>query len=367
MSRVLQVVADGRAGGGSSHVLQLCQSMVDRGLDAHLLTDCDSHVERQARAAGLSVFTLPFFRGGRLNPRLWFGTAQLTKDLSPSLIHAHGARAALPVAISRTRQRTTGPAFVYTVHGYHFLGKGLIARRLAASAERFCSKVADRTVFVCAHDAAIAERWRLLPASAEHEVLYNGIDLADLPAHRPAKRFAIAFLGRLAAVKNPLLLLEIMDRLRDLPVDLRIIGDGALRGELERRAEAMGLSARISIIGELSRADALQALARCRALLLPSRWEGLPIAVLEAMAIGTVVTASRVGGLGEMIEHGETGWLIEPGDADGFANAIRKLVADDSLAVRMAERARTRAAERFAWSRTLDAHLTLYQRLMAGR
>jgi glycosyltransferase involved in cell wall biosynthesis len=341
--------------------------MADRGLDVHLLTDRDSHVEQQAKAAGLSVFGLPFFHAGRLSPRLWRDVARLTRRLAPSLIHAHGARGALPIAASRVGFGKPASAFVYTVHGYHFLAKSKVARNLAARAERFCAKAADRTIFVCHHDRTIAERWRLLPSSREADVIYNGIEAADLPLCRPAKRFTAAFLGRLTAQKDPLLLADVMDRLRDLPVDLRVIGDGDLRGELERRVEAMGLSERIAITGELSRGDALQALAQCRAMILPSRWEGLPIAVLEAMAIGVVAVASRVGGLVEMIEPGETGWLMEPGDADGFANAVRSLALGEGLAAGMAAKARARVLDRFAWSRALEGHLALYQRLIDAR
>lgn len=364
MNRVLQVVADGRAGGGSSHVLQLCRSMADGGLDVHLLTERDSHVESQAATVGLNVSGLPFFRAGRLDPRLWLDVGRLMRLLAPSVIHAHGARGALPIAASRMWPGSGRSPFVYTVHGYHFLAKRKAARRLAASAERFCSRSADRTVFVCEHDRAIARRWHFLQSSRAGDVIYNGIDLSDLPSHRPPERFAMAFLGRLTPQKNPLMLADIMERLRDLPVDLRIIGDGDLRDELEGRVAAKGLADRVLITGELSRTEALRELSRCHALILPSRWEGLPIAVLEAMAMGVVAVTSAVGGLTEMIEPGKSGWLISPEDIDGFAHAVRTLALDRDLAAGMAENAKRLVLDRFAWDRTLEAHLSLYQRLM---
>lgn len=368
MTRLLQVVADGRAGGGTSHVLHLCRSLTGADLDVHLLTDAGSHAEREAKDAGIPVHTLPFFASGRLHPRLWRDVHRLAERLAPSLIHAHGARAALPLAINRPgRRKERRPAFVYSVHGYHFIAKGLIQRRMAAYAERLCAKAADRTVFVCAHDQRLAERWNLVSGRERGDVIYNGIDPQGLPEHRPSERFTIAFLGRLVPQKNPLCLIDIMDGVRDLPVDLRIIGDGELRGELERRAERRRLTERIEVTGQLSRADALEALAECRALILPSHWEGLPLAVLEAMTMGLITIASEVGGLGEMIDHRKTGWLIEPGAVEGFADHIRDLLDNPALAEEMARNAKDCTTRRFAWSRTRDAHLALYRQLIDSR
>lgn len=362
------MVADGRAGGGTSHVLHLCRSITSPELDVHLLTDAGSYAEQEAREADLPVHALPFFARGRLHPRLWRDVHRLVKSLDPSLVHAHGARAALPLAMNGFGRRADRkPAFVYSVHGYHFVAKGMIQRRMAALAERRCSKAADRTVFVCNYDKGLAERWKLSAGPRTTDVIYNGIDPMGLPEHRPAERFTIAFLGRLVAQKNPLALIDIMDQVRDLPLDLRIIGDGELRGELERRAKMMGLAERIEITGQLSQVDALKSLAECSTLVLPSHWEGLPLAVLEAMAMGVVVIASRVGGLGEMIDHGKSGWLIEPGRVDGFAARIRELFVNQTVTADMASHAKDRVTHRFAWSRTQEAHLALYRQLIGGR
>jgi glycosyltransferase involved in cell wall biosynthesis len=93
--------------------------------------------------------------------------------------------------------------------------------------------------------------------------------------------------------------------------------------------------------------------------------EGLPLAILEAMATGLPVVASAVGGVPELIVEGETGFLVPPGDAEALGTALRTLVADPELRLRMGRAARARATEKFDLPEMRQAHLDLYERLLA--
>jgi glycosyltransferase involved in cell wall biosynthesis/SAM-dependent methyltransferase len=356
--RIIQAVADGRPGGGTSHVLHLAEALAAEGVEVHLVTERGSYAEERAAAAGIPVHGLPFFRDGRFAPLTWLSLARLVRTLEPDLIHAHGARVALPLTWCHGRA-----PLIYTVHGYHFTAKPNPVRQLAALAERRCSKVARSTIFVCSHDLEAARSLELLSDPSRGVLINNGVDLATLPARRNAEQLTLAFLGRLVPQKNPLVLADILDRLRDLPLDLVVIGDGELRAALALRLEQFGVADRVTFLGALPHEEALLALSRCHIMLLPSHWEGLPLAVLEAMGIGVLVVASRVGGLLEMIGNGETGWLVDGNDADAFARVLRRVLQDPEKLMQVVANAKQRVARRFSWETSKTAHITLYRRL----
>jgi glycosyltransferase involved in cell wall biosynthesis len=130
--------------------------------------------------------------------------------------------------------------------------------------------------------------------------------------------------------------------------DVRFLlaGEGPERGALEALAGELGVDDRVRFLGH--RNDIPQLLAACDVMALPSSFEGLPVSVLEAMASGTAVVASNIGGVDEIVRDNVTGLLVEPGDALALAAAIRRLVDDPAEAARLAEAARTHVAREFS-------------------
>jgi len=353
---VLQAVADGRRGGGTTHVLQLIEALQDAlPVEVHLLSQAGSPALAEAGERGAVCHGLDFF-ASRLDPRLWLRIRALLGDLRPALVHAHGARAGLPLSFA-----VRGVPFLYSVHGYHFIGKPPLVRHLAIAAERRCSARADLTVFVSRHDRDLAARSGILKACRRHKVIPNGVDPAGLPGavgSHDGRR--LAFLGRFSAEKNPLLALEVLDRVRADGYRLRMIGDGPLVEAVRRRATELGLADRVELVGARPRMQALQDLSECDALVVPSLWEGMPMAPLEAMAIGVPVVASAVGGLTEAIEHGRTGLLIASPDPASYADAVRALEQTETRA-RLVTAARRVFEERYAWPFTRQIYLDLYR------
>jgi len=359
--RVLEAVADGRPGGGTTQVLQLVAQLArEPGCEVHLLSQTGSYALAQAAALGAEVHGLDFFGQGRLSPSIWWGVRRLLRRLDPDLVHAHGARAALPLA---TWRRAARP-LIYSVHGYHFPSKLPGLRALGALAERWCSARAAATVFVCEHDRRLAEGHGIL-AAGRSQVIPNAIPIEDLPAAAP-RDDRLVFAGRLVEQKNPLMLIEVLDRLRAEEVRLLVIGDGPLREAMRERAAGLGLLGSIELRGALPHDETLDALAEGGILLLPSRWEGLPLVALEAMAIGLPVVAAGVGGLPEVVENGETGLLVEQPTPEAYAAAVRRLLHERGLRDRLVDRARRRVAERFSWAAAKQDYLELYRRLLNG-
>jgi glycosyltransferase involved in cell wall biosynthesis len=147
----------------------------------------------------------------------------------------------------------------------------------------------------------------------------------------------LGFAGRLMAAKA----LEVgLSALARVPgVALLVVGDGPDRGRLERLTGELGLAGRVRFLGARSRDEVLRVLYAADAAVLPSRWENFPHLVVEALAVGTPVIASAVGGVPELVREGENGLLVPAGDVEALAGAIERLVGDAALRDRLARAA----------------------------
>jgi glycosyltransferase involved in cell wall biosynthesis len=209
-----------------------------------------------------------------------------------------------------------------------------------------------------------------IPA-ARIAVIPNGVDTRRYPRRgdreatraalglRPDER-AVAVLATFKEQKGHRYLIEAAGALRDDFPDVRylLIGDGALRPELERQIAAAGLGGSIRLLG--TRPDVPALLAAADLFALPSLWEGLPMALIEAMAAGLPVVATDVSGTRGVMVEGETGLLVAPGDAPALARAIAALLARPDRAAQMGAAARRRVELHFSARKQAADHLALY-------
>ncbi len=174
-------------------------------------------------------------------------------------------------------------------------------------------------------------------------------------------RYDIGFIGRLHFQKNPVFLVDILQRMRPARPSLCVIGGGDLATELEARLDREGLRSQVTITGECDRKTALATLSSCRVMVLPSRWEGHPIALIEAMLLGIPVVASDIPGSNEIIQHGRTGFLVASFDADSYARCLRELLDNDQLREKIGDAARAEAARSYSVDRMVSAYLDVYR------
>lgn len=165
------------------------------------------------------------------------------------------------------------------------------------------------------------------------------------PAREPAatERRGLVFAGRLTRQKA---MHVALDALAYVPtVGLTIIGEGPDRARLERRAHEAGLNGRVRFVGALSREEVLEALAGAEAAVLSSDWENFPHAAVEALAVGTPLVATAVGGVPEIVSDGINGLLVPPGSPEAFGHALQRLLESPELRMRLAEGARNSVLE----------------------
>ncbi len=147
----------------------------------------------------------------------------------------------------------------------------------------------------------------------------------------------LLFVGRLAAVKGLPVLIEAMQSAKTKGLHLTIVGDGPDRATLEAVVEASGLSSQVTFLGYRSQSDVADLLGESDVLVLPSFAEGVPVVLMEAMAAGLPVIATRIAGIPELVEGGVSGLLVSPGDASALAAAIDKIADDPELAKTMGQ------------------------------
>lgn len=189
----------------------------------------------------------------------------------------------------------------------------------------------------------------------------------DLRANNPLRdgdRPLIVHASNLRPVKNVPRVVEVFARLREeRPCTLAIVGDGPERNPAERLARKLGVADDVRFLG--AQESMAEVLAMADALLLPSESESFGLVALEAMSCATPVVCSDRGGLPEVVTHGETGFLHEPGDVEGMVASLRRIVDDRAFADGMGAAGRNVARERFCIRCVIDDYLALYGRVIA--
>lgn len=216
-----------------------------------------------------------------------------------------------------------------------------------------------------------AEFERLFPAwRGRCAVIRSGVSAGRAPAARPKRRSAPYALSvaRLAPYKGQDLLLMAFARVRESRPDLRLVlcGRDQLDGAVARFAGTLGLERGVTLTGERTPARVRALMRGCEFLVLPSRRENFPLAVLEAMAEGKPVVATAVGGVPEMLRHRKEGLLVAPNDVDALARAMLELAGDAGLRRRLGRGARARARA-FTWSAAAAAYERLCARAATAR
>jgi glycogen synthase len=264
---------------------------------------------------------------------LSMGAAVRRAGRDADLIHAHWLASALVVPLAWR-------PVVLTLHGSGSAGRfedlQLIARK-----PRLARMLLRRARVVIAVSEQLAEAARRVGAR-DVRWIPNGVEIpAEIGAEADPPE--ILFVGRLAPEKG---IHELAEATRGL--NLVVAGDGPLRPLMP------------DALGFVPHEEVERLLARAAVVVLPSHREGLPMALLEAMAHGRAVVATPVGGIPTLVEDGRTGLLVPPGDAGALRAAIERLLADSELRARLGRAARERVTELCSWERVVDETLAAY-------
>jgi glycosyltransferase involved in cell wall biosynthesis len=305
----------------------------------------------------------------------------LFRRLRPQLIHARSAKARFLAPLAARLARV--PVTLQTVHGWSFNNAVDRRRPMFIRLERLARKLCDATVLVSQQDLAEGVALGVLSpdgvADGKTVVIRSGVELGALapldPAARRTLRAAegvldarpvISLVQRLSPPKTPLVFVHALPRiLAERPnVAVWIVGDGPLRAATEVAVAATGLGSRIRFLG--LRKDAPDLLAASDVTVHSSLREGLPRVVLEALAVGTPLVATNVGGVSDAVVDSINGLLVPPEDPAALAGAVLATLADPAAAARRVAAGRA-AVRPFSARQMLDDQHALYRRLLARR
>jgi sugar transferase (PEP-CTERM/EpsH1 system associated) len=267
------------------------------------------------------------------------------------VVHTHENRALFYAAPAARLARV--PRVVHTRHGLSFG-----ASRREQQAFPYLARLVDRVV--CISDDCAADSVRAGVHPGRVQTIWNGIDLSRFAYTGPQDDGPLVIVARLNPVKDiGTLLRALAIAIREEPsLRLEIAGDGPSRAELEQAAHALGLEAAVRFLGEVQ--DVPAVLRRARAFVLSSVSEGISLTLLEAMARGLPIVATRVGGNPEVIVDDETGWLVPAGDPDALAGAILRLWRDPERGRQMGQAGRHRVEQHFEIRRMVADYEEIY-------
>lgn len=363
----------GMGGGAEEQVIQLAYAFKARGWDTRIvsmLPPSPMPADFAGRGIGLTDLGM---RRGLPDPRAIFRLARLLREFRPDVVHSHMTHANLLARAVRLFQPF--PVLICTLHALDMAGVERDRGAIFEFAHRLTEALTDRTTAIC-HAASDYYVRRRAVAADKMIVMPNGIDTDRFitgPETRDRMRQALGItgqftwlaVGRLEQVKAYPTLLRAFARVADSSATLLICGQGSLAADLGALADELKIAARVRFLG--LRADIPDVMSAADAFVMSSDSEGLPLVLLQASAAGLPIVSTDVGGAGEVVVDGATGYLVPAGNPAALARAMDRMAAlpqVDRAAMGRAGRARVQTM--FQAQRIVDRWERLYRQLLDG-
>lgn len=354
-------------GGVERHVLSLCTDLKRREMSPLLVLLNDGELAGKARRARLETVVLA--KSWIYDPQPYRELKEVIAEIDPRVLHVHGYQASVYAALAGCHRQC---AIVATCHGRiegswkeplsNLKSKAYEVMELAA--------VQRMRATICYVTRDLQARFAARHGNLERNVIYNGIDDPvmhgfERPVEYRSDCLNLACVGRLSEIKGLEFAIRSMAH-PDMPKNARlsIIGTGPLAAQLEAEAARLDVGHRVQFLG--FRDNIMDYIGSCDALLMPSLYEGLPYTLLEAMALGIPVVASRVGGLAEVLVDRKTAVLIPPGNAGEIAAAIRWITEHPRAAREIGASAQMDQRMRFSLERMSSSYLSVYRQALGG-
>jgi len=366
-------------GGTEMHIMGLGRCLSGTGVGIRIVTyhEIDSNIRRNFVEAGLDVDSLNWPRpmGGNGHLKLLIRLTKLLRLGRPSVVHVqYLAPGFIPILAAKLAHVKTVIATVHQINSYGWKARWIM---------RFAARLTD--VFFCV-SAAVERSWfgdskifepGMFLKERRHWTIHNPVEVDDISfvygntekdpddARADGVR-TVGVVGRLRGEKGQAVLLEAFAKIREGCDDLRlrVVGDGPDRAKLEARARELGIADCVEWMGSRPPEEVRRLYRTMDVVVVPSLAEGFGLVAAEALAAGRPVVASDVGGLPEVVKHGETGLLVPPDDAEALADAIARIMDDSSLGERLARTGKADVRERFSTERFNAAIRDAYGQLL---
>jgi len=359
--RILEVVGNAIVGGVERHVQSLAEELTSQGFSMRALCPFESPFTAALRASGCPVQIAMIEQA--LEWRSLLAATETIRRQQVDVVHTHLFNATLLGGVAAA---LAGVPAVATIHGNTLLAEEAAVARLTGA----------HLITVCS--AAYGMALALGLTEDQVSLIPNAVDSRRYSPERDGHAFRqrlgvpdgaplVGMVARLSPEKGPDLFVQAASTVAAArpEVHLVLVGDGPMRAELERQIASLNLGGRLHLAGTAP--DTSEVYPALDVACLTSRMEGIPLTLLEAMASGRPVVATNVGGIPELVEMGETGWLVAQGDMRALSERILWLLDHPEEAVAMGRAGRRRVEESFDTRTQVSRVAALFRRLVETR
>jgi glycosyltransferase involved in cell wall biosynthesis len=361
LPKIVFVITRSDIGGAQNHVLSLIKEFHKR-YEIVLVAGSDGFLTRSVSALGLKVIILSEIDS--YNPIIvtWKLKAILAKE-SPDLVHTHSSLASF---YGRAAAKFCGLKVLHTVHGWHFASElNPIKWLIKVGLERCFRSLTDYWIAVSEFDRQLGNRFSLFKPG-KMKVIVNGIKTVPVErgfeaSSEPDVPLEVVFVGRSTYQKNCAAALKVMEQTQQ-NVNLTMFASGGQISILEDEYARSSQKHRIKLI--LNEPNAALEMNRFSVMLCTSRYEGMPLGVIEAMRSGLAIISTDVCGMGELVADGESGYLFKQSNIKGMAKQLDLFANDRRGLVLMGKASRLRYEHSFTLDKMLNSTEAVYQKLL---
>ncbi|WP_377887634.1 glycosyltransferase family 4 protein [Alkalihalobacillus sp. R86527] len=336
-------------GGAQIHVRYLARSLVLDGHSVYLLVGGKNPPFIMKDEYGIEVLKIENL-DREINPiKDWRSLKELKESLrkiQPDLLTIHSSKAGL---LGRLVADSLEVPVIFTAHGWSFTEGIQTGKRIIyIIAEKLGSLLSSKVITVSDYDRKLALSHKIA-TPLNIQTIHNGVvdvsnELYANPENHPPR---LTMIARFQEQKDHATLINALSGLRHLEWELSLIGNGPLLENIKKLVAKNNLDNRVHFLGE--REDVEMQLSNSQALLLISKWEGLPLSILEGMRAGLPVIASDVGGVSEVLHNGENGYLIPRNGVDELRNSLEEIITDPILRKTLGDNGRKHYEENFTY------------------
>ena len=361
--KVLYVITRADLGGAQTHLLDLLNGL-NRQVTPIVATGEEGFFTKAVRDLGIDCHVVPELVQ-RIAPikdlRALWRLIFVIRDTGPDLVHVHTSKAGI---LGRFAALIGGVPSVYTAHTWCFAeGTRWWWKIAGIPAERLAARCSPVIINVSEANRKLALR-HSIAGESRLRTIHNGIPDVSARAQPGLPGVPrIVMVARCTPQKDQALLLRALAYI-DPPTRVVLVGDGPTRASLEATACRLKIRDRVDFLGE--RRDVPEILATSHIFALPTKWEGFPLCILEAMRAGLPVVASDTGGVAEALIDRQNGFLVPRGDYVALGGRLKALIGDAFLRARMGEAGRRRYEAEFTREAMLQKTLDVYHEIIRG-
>jgi glycosyltransferase involved in cell wall biosynthesis len=363
--RILHIITKGDVGGAQSHVVHLAEAQSERGHEVSVIAGTDGWALERLRRSGVTTVVVTALRHAPhpiADLQALRALRRHLRAMRPDVVHCHSSKAGL---LGRVVARLSRVPVVYTAHGWPFQPAAPVLQRLASRAgETAAGWLGGEVICLTPDEVQLARSAHVCPSRRIHLI---PLGLPDVSVERVGttrhETVRIIMVARFAPPKDQAGLVRALSRIADQRWHLVLVGDGPDRARVEAIAEQAAVADRVEFLGARDDVDSL--LASADIAVLWSRYEGMPLAVLEALRLGLPIVASDLPGVRAILGDSSAG--ITAATEEALADGLRRLIGSHEERTESGLAARRHFQQHFLLGTMVDAVEGLYRSIVVCR